>query len=251
MKKTLFAAALVIALTLTAGAAEKRPSYWQHRTGPDLPPGKPIVPALCNPCLFYSGDLNPNDGQADGFSDENTLLVTGSATYAAVNIPTGITASLTGILFNIQADANFDPQNATYDIRQGVSSGNGGTDVATGTGDITVATTGRSFVGLTEFSVLVTIPTTTLLGGQEYWFNLTPQCTNGAEDGSCYVGRIFLSNTTEMANEQFGHASPPYSLFLNSAYFGYTYEPWCDLTEVNGQCRFASFGLVGTAKATK
>ena len=246
MKKLLFAVTLVVALTLTAAAATKKLSPLQSRTGPALPPGTPVVPALCNPCLFYSGDLNPNDGQADGFSDENTLLITGGSTYAPVLVPEHINVNLTGILFNVQADANFDPENASYDIRTGVSSGNGGTSVASGTGNITVATTGRVFVGVTEFSVLVTIPTVALTGGTEYWFNLTPQCTNGAEDGSCYVGRIFLSNTTEMANEQFGHASPPYGLFLNSSYFGYSWEPWCDLTEVNGQCRFASFGLVGT-----
>jgi len=251
MKKILFAVTMVAALTLTAMAATKKVSPDVTRKGPALPPGKPVVPALCNPCLFYSGDLNPADGQAAGFSDENTLLVTGSATYAPVNIPKGITASLTGILFNVQADANFDPLNATYDIRQGISSGDGGTDVATGTANITVAATGRVFLGVTEYSVLVTIPTVTLTGGEEYWFSVTPQCTNGAQDGSCYVGRIFLSNTTQMANEQFGHASPPGELFLNSAYFGYTYANWCTLLPTAGQCRFASFGLVGTAKAIK
>lgn len=250
MKKILFAVTLA-ALTLTAAAATKKVSPEVTRTGPALPPGKPVVPSLCNPCLMYSGDLNPADGQADGMSDENTLLVTGSSTYAPVNVPKGITASLTGILFNVQADANFDPQNATYDIRQGVSSGDGGTEVASGTGNITVAATGRVFLGLTEYSVLVAVPTVSLTGGEEYWFNLTPQCTNGAEDGSCYVGRIFVSNTTEMANEQFGHATPPGELYLNSAYFGYTFENWCELLPTAGQCRFASFGLVGTAKATK
>lgn len=238
---------MVLALTLTAAAAGKKPSPYQKRDGKDLPPGKPIVPALCNPCLFYSGDLNPADGQASGFSDEDTLYITGGSTYAPVTIPSGIaSANLTGILFNIQADANFDPQNATYDIRSGVSSGDGGTEVASGTANITVASTGRAFLGLSEYSVLVTIPTVTLAGGGEYWFNLTPQCTNGAVDGSCYVGRMFLSNTTEMANEQFGHASQPYGLYLNSSYFGYTFEPWCSLGLVNGECRFASFGLVGT-----
>jgi hypothetical protein len=246
MNKTLFATAIVLALTLTAAAA-KKPSPYQKRSGPDLPPGQPVVPALCDPCLFYSGDLNPSDGQAAGFSDEDTLLVTGGSTYAPVSIPSGIaSANLTGILFNIQADANFDPQSASYDIRQGVSSGNGGTEVASGTANITVATTGRAFLGLTEFSVLVTIPTVALAGGGEFWFNITPECTNGAVDGSCYVGRMFLSNTTQMANEQFGHASAPYQLYLNSSYFGYTFEPWCDLGLVNGECRFASFGLVGT-----
>jgi len=250
MKKILIAATMVVALTLSAAAATKKLAPDATRKGPALPPGKPVVPALCNPCLFYSGDLNPNDGQATGFSDEDTLLISGSSTYAAVNIPKGITASLTGILFNIQADANFDPFNATYDVRQGVSDGNGGTSVASGTANITVATTGRVFLGVTEYSVLVTIPTVSLTGGEEYWFNVTPQCTNGAQDGSCYVGRMFFSNTTQMANEQFGHASPPYELYLNSTYFGFSWTNWCDasLGLVNGQCRFGSFGLVGTAK---
>lgn len=253
MKKILIAATMVVALTLTAAGATKKLKPDATHIAPPLPPGIPVVPALCDPCLFYSGDLNPADGQAAGFSDEDTLLITGSATYAPVNIPKGITASLTGILFNVQADANFDPNTASYDIRQGVTDGNGGTSVASGTANITVATTGRVFLGVTEFSVLVTIPTVTLTGGEEYWFSLTPQCTNGAEDGSCYVGRVFFSNTTEMANEQFGHASPPYELFFNSSYFGFTYTNWCDssLGLVKGQCRFGSFGLVGTAKAIK
>lgn len=253
MKKILIAATMVVALTLTAAGATKKPKPDATHKAPFLPPGKPNVPALCNPCLFYSGDLNPADGQAAGFSNEDTLLVTGSATYAPVNIPKGITASLTGILFNVQADANFDPNTASFDIRQGVTDGNGGTSVASGSGIITVATTGRVFLGVTEFSVLVTFPAVTLTGGEEYWFNITPECTNGAQDGSCYVGRVFFSNTTEMANEQFGHASPPYGLFFNSSYFGFTYTNWCDssLGLVKGQCRFGSFALVGTAKAIK
>ena len=200
-----------------------------------LPPVTAVVPIYV---LF----------QHVGLLDTRTALI---ITYVAVNIPKGITATLTGILFNVQASSNFDPQSATYDIRQGVSDGNGGTSVASGTGNITVATTGRTFIGLSEFSVLVTLTTPqALTGGEEYWFNLTPQCTDGAVDGSCSVGRIFLSNTTEMANEQFGHASPPYESFLNSSYFGFTWTNWCDasLGLVHGQCRFASFGLVGTAK---
>lgn len=246
MKKILFAVTL-FALTLTAAAADKKlPLTSKPVAGPGgsqelAPPGTP--PALCNPCLFYGGDINVDDGQAEGFSDENTLLVTGSSTYAAVNI-TG-PAKVTGILFNLQAEANFDPNTATYDIRSGVSSGNGGTEVASGSGTISVATTGRIFLGVTEFSVLVTLPTPVMLTTGTYWFNITPQCTNGAEDGSCYAGRIFFSNTTQGTNNVNGKAQPGDSLFLNSSYFGYTYEPWCDLTEVRGQCHLASFGLTG------
>ena len=249
MKKILFALTLVAALTLTAAAAEKKVPVQSSPSGsgtlpPKLaPPGVP--PSLCHPCLFYGGDLDTTSGLADGFSDENTLLVTGSSTYAAFNVPTGGEAKVTGILFNIQADANFDPSTATYDIRSGVSSGDGGTDIAYGSGTISVAATGRVAFGVTEFSVLVTLTTPVSLTAGEYWFNLTPQCTNGAEDGSCYVGRMFLSNTTSGTNNVDGYAQPGNSMFLNSSYFGYTYEPWCSLVEVEGQCHLASFGLTG------
>ena len=248
MKKILFAVTLVAALTLTAAAAEKpapaaNPNGYGTVPKQLAPPG--IPPALCSPCLFYGGDLDTTAGTAEGFSDENTLLVTGSSTYASFNVPTGGEAKVTGILFNIQADANFDPNTATYDIRSGVSSGSGGTDIASGSGTISVATTGRVFIGLSEFTVLVTLTTPVSLTAGEYWFNITPACTNGAEDGSCYVGRMFLSNTTSGTNNIDGHAQSGNSLFLNSSYFGYTYEPWCSLVEVEGQCHLASFGLTG------
>jgi hypothetical protein len=246
MKKILFAATIVVALTLTAAAAEKpapaaNPNGYGTVPKQLAPPGTP--PALCSPCLFYGGDLDTTAGTAEGFSDENTLLVTGSSTYAAVNL-TGL-SKVTGILFNIQADANFDPNTATYDIRSGVSSGNGGTEIASGSGTISVATTGRVFIGLTEFTVLVTLTTPVSLTAGEYWFNITPQCTNGAQDGSCYVGRMFFSNTTSGTNNVKGKSQPGDSLFLNSSYFGYTYEPWCSLVSVQGQCHLASFGLTG------
>jgi hypothetical protein len=249
MKKILFAATMVVALTLTAAAAGKKPAPAANPNGHGTVPTQlaphGIPPALCKPCLFYGGDLDPSAGTAEGFSDENTLLVTGSSTYASFNVPTGAQAKITGILFNLQADANFDPNTATYDIRSGVSSGNGGTEIASGSGTISVATTGRIFIGLTEFTVLVTLTTPVSLTAGEYWFNITPTCTNGAVDGSCYVGRMFLSNTTSGTNNVDGQAQSGSSLFLNSSFFGFTYEPWCSLVVVQGQCHLASFGLTG------
>jgi hypothetical protein len=248
MKKILLAVTMV-ALTLTAAAASKKPIPASNPNGYGTvpkqlaPPG--IPPALCHPCLFYGGDLDPNAGTAEGFSDENTLFVNGSSTYASFNVPAGGQAKVTGILFNIQADANFDPNTATYDIRSGVSSGDGGTEIASGSGTITVATTGRVFVGLTEFTVLVSLSTPVSLTAGEYWFNMTPTCTNGAVDGSCYVGRMFFSNTTSGTNNVDGHAQSGNSLFLNSTYFGFVFEPWCSLVSVAGQCHLASFGLTG------
>jgi hypothetical protein len=250
VKTTLFAAALVVALTLSAAAATNKPAMSQHLAGSNKGGsqwnGTAVPPALCDPCLFYSGDLNPSDFNAAGFSDENTLLISGSSTYGAFS-PTS-TVTVTGILVNVQADANFDPVTGSYDIRSGVSEGNGGTSLASGSGSVSVAATGRNFFGLNEYTLLVTLSTPLTLNPGAYWINLTPNCTNGASDGSCSDGRFFVSNTTQKANNISGQYQPAHEAFLNSPFFDFIWANWCDsaLGLNSRQCSGVSFGLTGT-----
>ncbi len=256
MKTTLFAFAFVVALSLSAMAADsKKPAASIHRAGdPSLKvphasgPPTTIPPALCSPCLFYGGDIDLASPNAAGMSDENTLLIAGgSGTYSAVNIPAGVTATVYGILYNIQADAAFDPPQGTYDIRTGISDGDGGTSIASGSGTIEVQATGRNFLGLNEYTVALSFsPAVTLTSG-EYWFNVTPQCLNTL-DGSCSVFRQFYSNTTSLANGVHAGWQPMGQLYLNSSFFGFTYTDWCDssLGFNSQQCAFGSFGLRGT-----
>lgn len=249
MKTTLLAVSLVLALTLSAAAA-KKPAPSQHLAGSSepskiAPAGVP--PTLCAPCLFYGGDLNTGSLNAAGMSDENTLLILGgSSTYASFTLK-GVSANITGIVFNVQADTNFDPNTASYDVRTGVTDGNGGTSIASGTSTIAVAATGRNFIGLNEYTVAVNLSSPLLIGPGEYWFNVTPACTNGTQDGSCSVGRIFLSNTTNRTNQVNGSAQVPGEMFLNSSFFGFTFANWCDssLGFNSNQCAGASFGLIG------
>ena len=255
MKTTLLAVALVVALSLSAVAANsQKPAPSLHRAGnPDQAEVKgfnshiPNPPALCSPCLFYGGDINPSALNAAGMSDENTLLITGgSSTYAEVDIPTGVTANVWGIVFNVQADAAFDPMAATYDIRTGVSEGNGGTSIASGSGIAVVSPTGRNFLGLNEYTVAITWSTPVALTAGAYWFNATPQCLNTL-DGSCNAFRQFLSNTTSLTNNLRGSWQPDHEMFLNSTFFGFSWANWCDssigFNQV--QCGRASFGVIG------
>jgi len=257
VKRMLLVAALVITLISLSAAATQKPApalatasgtssvkAQEHKNITHA--AKPQAPPSCNPCLFYGGDLNPSDPNADGFSDENTLLISGgSQTYGAITIPSGPDASVTGILFNVLATAAFDPFTATYDIREGVSEGNGGTDVSTGSASVTVAATGRTAFGLYEYTVTATFSSVTLVPG-EYWFNLEPQCLNTL-DGSCSVFRQFASNTTEETNSVNGGWQPNGEMYFNSSYFGYTYANWCDsaLGLNSEQCEWLSFGVIG------
>lgn len=252
MKKLLLAVTVITLFTMAALALKaKTPTTSQHLRGnpnasyKTAPQG--IPPSLCSPCLFYGGDLDTNDFNAAGMSDENTLLITsGSNTYGAITIPRTVT--VTGILFNVQASTAFDPQTATYDIRSGMSDGNGGTEIASGSGAIKVAATGRNFLGFNEFTVEVDLASPQTLSAGTYWFSMQPQCTNTL-DGSCSVGRIFVSNTTSQTNNVAGWVQPLHQLFFNSDFFGFTYTNWCDssLGFNPHQCAFLSFGLVGNA----
>jgi hypothetical protein len=253
VKTTLCAVVLVAALTLTA-SAQKKPAASQHRAGdPSVQVGpfkdsaSPAPPALCSPCLFYGGDLNPGDSNAAGLSDENTLLIPGSTTYGSINVPTGVTATVWGILFNVQASAAFDPMTGSYDIRTGVSEGNGGTSIASGTAPLRVAATGRNFIGLNEYSIAVKLNSAVVLTPGEYWFNVEPNCTSSL-DGSCGVFRQFVSNTTSETNNLRGSWQPAHEMFLNSSFFGFTWANWCDSSlGLNvAQCAGLSFGVIGS-----
>ena len=256
MKTTLFAVALVVALSLSAVAANSnKPAPSQHRAGnpnAELPQfvnsPNPAPPSLCHPCLFYGGDINTGDINAAGMSDENTLLIVGGGfTYGAVEIPAGVTANVYGILFNVQADAAFDPLTASYDIRTGVSDGNGGTSIASGSGSAVVQATGRNFLGLNEYTVAVSWSTPVTLTAGTYWFNAEPNCTNTL-DGSCFAFRQFVSNTTSLTNNVRGAWQPIHQMYLNSSFFGFTFANWCDPSVgFNAiQCAGMSFGLRGT-----
>lgn len=208
-----------------------------------------IPPVLCSPCVFYGGDFNPADLNAVGYSDENSVFIPGSSTYYNFNVFSGSTVTVTGILFNIQADANFDPLTASYDVRSGVIEGSGGTSLASGTVNATIAATGRNFLGLNEYSVAVNLTAPLTLGPGAYWFNVTPSCTNGAQDGSCSVGRFFSSNSTQRTNNVSGGAQGDHQMFLNSPFFGFTWANWCDsaLGLRAKQCDAASWGVMGSA----
>jgi hypothetical protein len=174
-------------------------------------------------CMFYSGDLNLNDPNQNGLANENDAIVGGSpygaATFQNFDWAGGI---VTGLATNNLSGLN--PQTAYWEIRSGVSEGNGGTLIASGTGATSNQATGRADFGFIEYTNFVGGLNVNLDAGT-YWMSVVPQDTGNAN-------RSFNSDTdgtngigSYTANNQ----------YFDSAFFG------ANFTNANSQGVFSAF----------
>jgi hypothetical protein len=207
----------------------------------------PPQPAYCQPCLFYGGDFDSSSSNANGLANENTLLVPDTTSYIPFNVPGGETWVVSGLFTNDLADGydGIDPAQATWSISSGVSSGNAGTTIASGTASATFAATGRSGFGFNEYTVRVqlTAPGVYLTPGT-YWLSVVPQCTNTG-DSNCDIAQYFVSNTPE--TNSYGPHEPKGKTFFNSSYFGYDWAPACEVTTLG--CGAFSAGVEGKSES--
>jgi hypothetical protein len=183
--------------------------------------------------LFYGGDLDLNDPNQNGLSNENDAIVGGSPYGAAVyqNFTLSTASTATGLFTNNLS--SITPTNGYWEIRSGVSEGNGGTLVASGTGAITNTPTGRSDFGFLEYHNEVDGLSVSLNSGTQYWLAVVPVCT------SC-AGRSFNSDTdglNSIGSQQTGQQ------FFNSAFFS------ANFTNTNNEGVFNIFssGVVGNS----
>jgi hypothetical protein len=177
----------------------------------------------CGYQYIYSGDFDPNNPNANGLANENDAIVGGNP-YGAATYENFVTPGPLPIqnLFTNNL-SQLTPTSGYWEIRSGVSEGNGGTLVASGTGSMSHTPTGRSGFGYTEYQDLVGANASLAAG--TYWFALVPVCTTCA-------GRSFNSNTfglngvgTFVDNQQ----------FWNSAFFG------ANFTNANNEGVFPRF----------
>jgi hypothetical protein len=215
---------------------------------PMLTPRSLTAPSYCSPCLWYGGDIDPSAANANGFANENTQPNVGLAatTYAAVHVPAGTNWDVTGLVTNNLSNNGgiLDPDQATWSISEGITSGSGGTTVASGTATASVGPTGRSDFGFTEYWVSVNFSPVHLNPGHNYWISVVPQCTN-AGDSACNTAEFFLSDSTSQTNAYPGPLTGHTGLgFFNSSYFGFTYAPICSVSAEG--CQYLSAGVIGT-----
>ena len=211
--------AAVLALALTAALVLNTTAIAQ------APPGS----------LWYNGDFNG----VNGLANERNTVVSQAAVYDDFNVTGGpmwhVTAVFSDNLFNFGLPST----GADWEIRTGISEGNAGTLVASGTTNSPLVTlTGRGGFGFQEYMVEVTglnVFLPMLPSGQHYWLNVTP-VGNG-------TGRSFNSTTSGL------HAvgSPPgndQNAFFNSTFFGYFFSSTSNPTL--GQPYDFSNGVIGT-----
>jgi hypothetical protein len=182
--------------------------------------------------LFYSGDLDPTNPNANGLYNGSDAIVNQASTYENFIVPSGPGWHVTGLFSNNHSGLN--PATATWEIRTGLSEGNGGTLVASGTASVTQTPTGRSFAGLTEYQDLVSGLSVDLAPGM-YWLNVTPvDPTNSLSYNSNTFGLNAVG--TDVQNQQ----------FFNSSFFG------ANFTNANnfGTFPLLSDGVVGTLITT-
>jgi hypothetical protein len=181
-------------------------------------------------CAFYGGDFDPDDPNANGLANETDAIVGGSPYGAATyqNFSFSESTTVIGLFSNNLSGLN--PSTGYWEIRRGVSEGNGGTLVASGTGAITQTATGRSGFGLTEYRDEIDHVNIAFEAG-EYWMAVVPNDPNNAN-------RSFNSNTFGMnaVGQQVSNQQ-----YWNSAFFG------ANFTNADNEGVFPTFsqGLLG------
>ncbi len=166
------------------------------------------VSAFADQLYFYGGDLDLNDPNQNGLANE-TDAIAGGSPYGAATFQNFVTGGVmvSGLFTNNLSGLN--PSTAYWEIRSGVSQGNGGTLIASGTGATSNVATGRSDFGFIEYTNAVSGLNVALPSGT-YWFAVVPNDPNNAN-------RSFNSNTdglnsvgTQISGQQ----------FFDSAFFG-------------------------------
>src|ERR1700676_4367117 len=136
--------------------------------------------------LWYNGDFNG----VNGLPNERNTLISQAAVYDDFNVTGGPMWDVTAVFSDNLANTVIT--GADWEIRTGISEGNSGALIASGTTSSPVVTpTGRSGYGYTEYMVEGTglnVFLPMLPSGQHYWLNVTP-VGNG-------TGRSYNSTTT-------------------------------------------------------
>lgn len=183
--------------------------------------------------LWYNGDFNG----VSGLAQERQTSVSDARTYDNFNV-TGAGWNVTSVWSNdlMNSDVFNNATTAHWEIRSGVSAGNGGTLIASGDSPAALALTGRFAGLLTEYTVEVTGLNINLAPGT-YWLSVAP-IGNGS--GQSFDSTTFGLNAIGTPPGNDGNS------FFDSTTFGRNFEPVSDAV-LFGQPTDFSMGVGGFA----
>ena len=207
--------------------------------------------------LWYNGDYDNRDSLVNQslvpINHGGTYTVQTALVYDNFVVPVGQTWFVSSVFSNNQVAYPYPVTSATWQIRSGVSAGNGGTLVASGDTAATqtaVTPVGGYYYGDTEYKISTSIPTITL-GAGTYWLAVAP---DDLHNGSIYYGAQSYIETTSGANAvgiPKGNDGMSYvtSNYPTSGYGAYNFTPSTTALAGDGDGPIIDFsmGVTGTA----
>jgi hypothetical protein len=184
--------------------------------------------------LWYNGDFDGRDTQVNQTGLGDQLI------YDDFVVPVGHTFTITGVFSN---DFMYDPSAAStayWEIRSGVSAGNGGTLLASGDGADSLTATGRFIpIGLNanvyEYTNSVSVNVTLTAG--TYWLAVAPDVGNQ----NSYIGTTSGANAIGTPPGKDGNS------FASSSFFGENFVPTSDPSIEGPGTWDYSMGVIGSA----
>jgi hypothetical protein len=230
-------------LLVTSLSAQTAPSGPTLRPFGSLSSSPSAVTQACKPCLFYAGDFDQDNSAANGLFDGNTLSGDGEV-YIPFRVPRRQKWHVLGLMLNVLASVNvMYPQQAYWEIRSGVRSGNGGALLASGTNPATLLF-GNCQFGLCPDTVVVSGIHLQLSHG-EYWLMVQPPCTSSND---CQGALYYAEDVEDIPPpHHVGPLEPWDASFFSSTTFNYSFAPtWGPNGACNGLgCDRFSAGVLG------
>ncbi len=252
MKKMIFAAALVAALCSLVSAQDTKTlppiAIGQKVIAPAIPGRPPLMapdwnmkpskyPPFCpkKTCLYYAGDFDSTDSNANGLFNANDSSAGLDGQVWVGVLPTKA-ATITGSTFNEFFTSGYSGTNPTpFQIQTGITTGNAGKITCNTSGNATMVTYGESDFGLVQFSYTIKKlkKSCNVKNGKKgaSYVNLLPTSSNG-------YGYLVDTNGTG----HIGWPNDPNDCYFNGAAFGVTYGS-CNS---QGTFELLSIALTGT-----
>jgi hypothetical protein len=177
--------------------------------------------ASADSTLWYSGDFDGNDALYNALVPRTQL----ASVYEELIVPVGQTWDLTSVFSNNLMDTTTSA--ALWQIRSGVSNGDGGTLLYHGYDAATQTLTGRTGFGYNEYTVSANVSSLNIvLTAGAYWLTVDPVVSSSSD-----VSYITTTSGANSVNVQPGSTGNSYvagSYYVNNG--GYNFEPASDWT---------------------